>query len=69
MRITVFNNKKGLIHGDDPKRIFSEKAGVLCVGKTEITLAADEESLMPMLFYGATGNYEATLRTARGGAL
>ena len=66
MVITVFNNKKGLIHGGDPKRIGSAEAGILRIGRTEIDLDAGKEAIMPMLFYGATGDFEASF-TAKGG--
>lgn len=66
MTITTFNNKKGLIHGDDPKRIICERTGILRIGKAEIALEAGKESLMPMLFHGCTGIYAATFETSRG---
>ena len=34
MTITLFNNKKGLLHGPDPKRIVCEADGVLRIGTT-----------------------------------
>ena len=63
MEITVFKNKKGLIHGNDPKRIRCNAAGILRIGRTEIDLEAGEESIMPMLFYGCTGEYDASFET------
>ena len=60
MKLTTFNNMKGLIHGSDPKRIGCDKAGVLKIGKVEINLTPEEDSIMPMLFNGCTGDYEAT---------
>ena len=60
MKLTTFNNMKGLIHGSDPKRIGCERAGVLKIGKVEINLTPEEDSIMPMLFNGCTGDYEAT---------
>ena len=63
MRITTFKNKKGLIHGTDPKRIVCDTAGILRIGRTEIDLEAGEESIMPMLFYGCTGEYDASFET------
>lgn len=65
MKITIFNNKKGLVHGPDPKRIICDRSGVLKIGSTEVTVST-EESIMPMLFYGATGNYPATFTTREG---
>lgn len=58
MKIQLFNNKKGMIHGSDPKRIGCDIDGVLKIGATEIEVSTD--SIMPTLFYGATGDYEAT---------
>ena len=58
MKITLFNNGKGLIHGDDPKRISCDKDGVLKIGTTEVNVS--ETSIMPQLFHGVTGDYKAT---------
>ena len=58
MKIQLFNNKKGMIHGPDPKRISCVIDGVLKIGATEIEVSTD--SIMPTLFYGATGDYDAT---------
>ena len=63
MKITLLNNKKGLIHGDNPKRIVCASAGILRVGRLPIELKADEEAIMPMLFYGATGDFEVNFTT------
>ena len=66
MRIQTFQNKKGIIHGSDPKRIGCERAGVLRIGKTEISITPGAESIMPMLFNGCTGNYPATFLASDG---
>ena len=58
MTITTFKNMKGLIHGSDPRRINCDREGTLNIGKAEIKVSAN--SIMPVLFYGATGEYEAT---------
>lgn len=58
MKITLFKNGKGLIHGDDPKRIGCDKDGVLKIGTTEVTVSGT--SIMPQLFHGVTGDYKAT---------
>lgn len=63
MILTLFKNQKGLIHGSDPKRIQCETAGILKIGKTEITVFPNEEVIMPMLFHGVTGDYEAIFTT------
>ena len=66
MKLTLFKNKKGLIHGADPKRICSIRGGTLTVGQTQIPLTADEEQTMPMLFQGCTGEYPASFVTEKG---
>ena len=60
MKIQTFKNLKGVIHGSDPKRIGCDKEGILKIGATEINISPGADSIMPMLFHGATGNYEAT---------
>ena len=66
MKLTLFNNMKGLIHGNDPKRIGCDKAGTLKIGKTEVSISPGENSIMPMLFQGCTGDYAATFTTPTG---
>ena len=66
MKITTFKNMKGLIHGSDPKRIGCDVAGVLKIGKVEINISAEEDSIMPLLFNGCSGDYEATFTTKNG---
>ena len=66
MKITTFRNMKGLIHGGDPKRIGCEVAGTLKIGKVEINISPGEDSIMPMLFNGCSGEYEATFTTTSG---
>ena len=58
MKIQLFKNMKGMIHGSDPKRIGCDREGVLKIGSAEIAVSLD--SIMPMLFFGATGDYDAT---------
>ncbi len=60
MKIQTFQNMKGLIHGSDPKRIGCDKEGVLKIGNTEVSISPGADSIMPTLFHGATGNYDAT---------
>ena len=66
MRITIFKNKKGLLHGADPHRIGGAQAGTLRIGNTEITVPAEGEGIMPMLFYGCTGAYPAVFTAQNG---
>lgn len=66
MKITLFKNKKGLLHGPDPKRIEGDISGVLKIGSAEIDVHAGTKEIMPMLFYGCTGDYPATFETAYG---
>ena len=66
MKITTFINMKGLIHGSDPKRIGCEQGGVLRIGATEINISPESDSIMPLLFHGGTGDYDATFTTIDG---
>lgn len=66
MKIKTFRNKKGLIYGPDPKRIDCDREGILKVGNAEITVAPGGESIMPVLFYGATGEYAASFTDVSG---
>ena len=66
MKITTFKNMKGLIHGSDPKRIGCDRAGVLNIGKEQINILPDEDAMMPKLFNGGTGNYDATFADESG---
>ena len=60
MKLTLFKNMKGLIHGRDPKRISCDKTGVLKIGTTELPITEGKEDIMPLLFHGCDGNYPAT---------
>lgn len=66
MKIQTFRNMKGLIHGRDPKRIGCDIGGVLKIGTTEVIISPGEDAIMPMLFHGATGNYDATFTAGDG---
>ena len=66
MKIQTFLNMKGLIHGSDPKRIGCDKSGVLKIGNTEIKISSGEDAIMPMLFHGCTGDYDATFTDGEG---
>ena len=66
MKLTTFRNMKGLIHGGDPKRIGCDKAGILKIGATEVSITPEEDAIMPMLFHGATGDYNATFTDKAG---
>lgn len=67
MKIQTFKNMKGIIHGSDQKRIGCDKSGVLRIGNTEIKISHEEDAIMPLLFHGATGNYDAIFTDAEGG--
>ena len=60
MKIQIFKNDKGLIHGSDPKRITCNIGGVLKIGTAKIEVKADTENIFPLLFNGGTGKYKAT---------
>lgn len=66
MRIQFFKNGKGLIHGDDPKHITADIEGSLKIGTAEIKITPGTESVMPSLFNGYTGYYEASFKSAIG---
>lgn len=66
MKITTFKNMKGLIHGGDSKRMRCDVAGTLKIGKVEVNVIPTEDSIMPMLFNGTSGDYEATFTTRSG---
>lgn len=66
MRLQTFKNMRGLIYGNDPKRIGCDKSGVLKIGETEVTISAEEDAIMPTLFYGGTGLFEATFTDSEG---
>lgn len=66
MKITTFNNMKGLIHGTDPKRIGYEQDGVLKIGTTEVSITPGSDSVLPLLAHGGTGNYDAVFITKDG---
>lgn len=66
MKITTFDNMKGLIHGADPKRIGCVHGGVLTIGSTDITIDPESDSILPILAHGGTGNYEAVFITKAG---
>jgi hypothetical protein len=64
--IQTFRNKKGLIYGNDDKRIGCDRDGVLRIGTAEIPISAESESIMPVLFNGCTGTYKATFTDKNG---
>ena len=66
MKIQTFLNMKGIIHGSDPKRIGCEKSGVLKIGNTEIKISNEEDAVMPNLFHGISGDYDATFTDEEG---
>lgn len=66
MKIQVFLNKRGLIYGADTKRITADEEGILTIGNTDIVVMPCEECVLPQLFYGASGVYDATFKTTKG---
>ena len=63
MKIQLFKTAKGLIHGDDPRRIGCDQEGVLNIGTVKVYLSDKEEAVMPVLANGATGVFSATFVT------
>ena len=66
MKIQTFKNMRGIIHGSDPKRIGCDKSGTLKIGNTEIKISSEEDAIMPLLFHGITGDYDATFTDDEG---
>lgn len=66
MKIQLFKNNKGLIHGPNPKRITCDVGGTLKIGSTEIVVPFDVEAIVPVLFNGCTGVYNATFTSTLG---
>ena len=66
MKIQTFKNGKGLIYGPDSKRIGCDISGTLKIGATEVCISSEAKSIMPLLFNGATGNYNGTFTDANG---
>lgn len=66
MRVQLFSNGKGLIYGEDPKRIGCDRAGTLNIGGAEVVVAAEDDAVLPLLFNGSIGRYAATYTDAKG---
>jgi hypothetical protein len=66
VKIQLFNNGKGLIHGDDPKRIDSGIEGTLRIGTAEVKVLPGDDTIMPQLFNGASGRYNAIFTSVAG---
>lgn len=59
MKIHIFKNMTGLIHGADPKRIGCDKEGELTIGATKVSISPDQDAIMPILYNGWTGEGSA----------
>lgn len=66
MIIQLFNNKNFLIYGDDNKRLTCDRSGTLRIGNTDIPVTANEECVLPALFFGASADFKATFTTLDG---
>ena len=66
MKIQLFKNGKGLIHGDDAKRIGCDIEGTLRIGSASVNISPQEEAIMPSLFNGSSGTYNASFTSAIG---
>lgn len=66
MKLQLFKNGKGLIYGTDNKRISCDIAGTLSIGTAQISISPGAEEIMPVLFNGVTGEYNATFSSALG---
>lgn len=63
MNIQLFINKQGIVYGNDNKRIYCDREGVLVIGSTKVQVNVNADNVMPLLFYGASGDYEAKFVT------
>ncbi len=68
MRVQLFNNGKGLIYGEDPKRIGCDKAGTLNIGGAVVGITAEADAVLPLLFNGSIGRYATTFTDSNGKA-
>lgn len=66
MKLQTFNNKKGLIYGNDPKRIGCDIEGIIKIGSAQIKVSPGADSVMPLLFYGADGDFKGTFVSGSG---
>lgn len=64
MKIQLFKNGKGLIHGDDSKRIECDTKGTLQIGSSIVEVS--NSTIMPLLFNGSSGTYNASFTSAIG---
>jgi hypothetical protein len=65
MKIQIFKNGKGLIYGNDSKRISCDIEGTLCIASAEVKVSP-EESVMPVLLNGCSGSYNAVFKSISG---
>lgn len=66
MKIKLFRNGTGMIHGGDPKRVSCDRDGTLKIGGAELEVTSGEKAIMPYLFFGASGNYDAVFTDREG---
>jgi hypothetical protein len=66
MKIQTFRNMKGLIYGPDPKRIECDTEGVLKIGSAEINVSPGGDSVLPLLFHGASADFKGTFTDTDG---
>jgi len=66
MKIQLFKNGKGLICGTDSKRIGCDTEGTLNIGSVEINVSHESETIMPLLFNGCSGTYNAVFKSVSG---
>lgn len=66
MKLQTFKNKRAMIYGRDQKRLGGDVEGVFKIGTTEIKISPEEDSVLPILYHGATGRYLATFTDVSG---
>ena len=66
MKIQLFLDKTGLIHGTDTGKITASVDGTLTIGREKIEIKAHEDSTLPKLLGGSIGVCEAHFDAATG---
>lgn len=65
MKIQILNNR-GVIYGKNALRISCDVGGVLKINTSEIKISPGDESVMPILCNGCTGEFKATFTDENG---
>ena len=66
MILTLFNNNRGMIRRDNPRRLISAYGGILKIGDSIVTIQAKTQTELPILCDGQTGEFAATFTDENG---